>query len=245
MSGGPASSAFAGEGERDYASAGMRLKLRLAADVAAPNYYTDFLAEHLPEIPGGSALDLGTGSGVLALCLVKYRGARLALGLDVSAAAVACARGNATLNGAAGAVDFFQGDFRAWTGSEKFDLIVANPPQMPTPPGPAQGEAARRAAIDAGRDGRELLDAIAAWAPSRLAAGGRLLLAQAAFTDWDKTLLQLRREGLSAAVAATKEVIAGPLTAGRADYIEASGFRFRRGADGLRFDLAVLSGVKI
>ncbi len=80
--------------------------------------------EALAEVKGARVLDLGTGTGVLAIAAVKL-GAREVVAVDTEADAVAAASGNAALNGAAGAVKVVLGDVAAVKG-ERFDIALAN-----------------------------------------------------------------------------------------------------------------------
>ena len=76
--------------------------------------------------PCAAVLDMGTGSGVCALAAAA-RGARV-VAVDVSPAAVRCARLNALLNDLAERVDVREGDLFAPVGPERFDLVLFNPP---------------------------------------------------------------------------------------------------------------------
>lgn len=82
--------------------------------------------ERLPQ--GGRALDMGTGSGAIAVALAHTRTDAHVTALDVSAAALDMARANAASNGAA--VRFLQSDWFAALGEERFDLIASNPPYI-------------------------------------------------------------------------------------------------------------------
>lgn len=76
-----------------------------------------------PPPAGCSVLDVGCGSGVLALAALTL-GARSAIGLDIDPDALDNARENALLNGAGAAVQFVEQDFRTWTG--RADIVAAN-----------------------------------------------------------------------------------------------------------------------
>jgi len=75
---------------------------------------------------GAAVLDMGTGSGVCAL--VAARHARRVIAVDVSAAAVRCARLNAALNELEERIEVRQGDLFAPVAGERFDLVLFNPP---------------------------------------------------------------------------------------------------------------------
>lgn len=82
--------------------------------------------ERLPQ--DGRALDMGTGSGAIAVALAHTRSDAQVTALDVSAAALEVARTNAASNGAT--VRFLHSDWFAALDDERFDLIVSNPPYI-------------------------------------------------------------------------------------------------------------------
>jgi release factor glutamine methyltransferase len=80
----------------------------------------------------GRALDLGTGSGCVAIALARERPTWLVTGVDLDPAALGVARDNAVRLGAVPGVRFLAGDlFAAVPEGEPFDLVVANPPYVP------------------------------------------------------------------------------------------------------------------
>ena len=155
---------------------------RLAVDqrVLIPRPETEQLAELglAARAEGGSALDLGTGSGALAIALSLGRPGAAVTAVDLSPEALEVARANATALGAA--VTFLAGDLYAPLPPEqRFDVIVSNPPYLPTGElAGLQREVQRepRLALDGGADGLDLLRRVVAGAPARLATGGLLLL---------------------------------------------------------------------
>jgi release factor glutamine methyltransferase len=133
--------------------------------------------EHLPHNATRRVLDLGTGSGCIAISLALERPTARVVATDRSAAALHVARGNAQHLGARN-VEFCCGDWWAAAGSETFDLVVANPPYV------AQGDAhltqgdlrfEPAAALAAGTDGLADIRAIVAQAHAHLKPGAWLL----------------------------------------------------------------------
>lgn len=173
--------------------------------------------------PRAAVLDLGTGSGLLAVC-AALRGARDVTAVDVSRRAVWTARLNARLNGTR--VRGVRGDLFGAVGSRRFDAIVANPPYVPADSDERPRRGARRA-WDAGLTGRLLLDRICDEAPAHLRPGGFVLLVHSSVCDVDQTLERLRRGGLDAEVVARRRGPLGPLLRARVSALEARGLLAR------------------
>jgi release factor glutamine methyltransferase len=169
--------------------------------------------------PGDSVLDLCTGSGVLAVAAARA-GAGDVTAVDISARAVLAARANARLNGVR--VDARRGDLFDAVARRRFDVIVSNPPYVPSPRDrlPARGQAR---AWEAGRDGRALLDRICAQAPGHLRPGGSLLLVHSSVCGERQTLRALCDAGLVASVAARHRGPLGRLLSRRAPMLARRG----------------------
>jgi len=149
--------------------------------VLVPRPETELLAEAALEAfpPGGAALDLCTGSGVLGITLALERPGTRVVAADVSGDAVDVARANAARLGAS--IDVRQGDlFEAVAAVPfPFDVVVANPPYVPSGELPRLSREIQREprlALDGGPDGLSVIRRIVAEAPFRLAAGGTLLV---------------------------------------------------------------------
>jgi release factor glutamine methyltransferase len=127
-------------------------------------------------------LDLGTGSGAIALAIAHERPRALVLATDTSAAALAVARGNAQRLGLAN-VEFLASDWFAsvpanWHGAP-FDLVASNPPYVATSdPHLTDGDLRFEPAIalSPGGDGLDAIRRIVAGAPGRLVRGGTLVV---------------------------------------------------------------------
>lgn len=110
------------------------LSFKVNRDVLIPRPET----EHLVEKVIGSArgfeqqriVDVGTGSGAIAVALASHLPAARIHATDQSAAALNVARANATQNGVAERVRFHAGDLLAPVAGKLFDLIVSNPPYV-------------------------------------------------------------------------------------------------------------------
>ena len=120
------------------------------------------LASATVRTPAGSALDLGTGSGVQALHASRY--ARTVTATDVAPRALAMARATFALNGLD--VEVLDGPWLAPVAGRRFDLIVSNPPFVP---GPARVDYVYR---DSGQSGDDALAALVGALPDHLEPGG-------------------------------------------------------------------------
>ena len=171
------------------------------------------LAEMIAREPlaGADAVDLCTGSGVLAVTAGLAGGQVTAV--DVCRRAVATARWNLRRHDVRGRV--VRGALFEPLGERRYDAIVANPPYVPAARAASPSRGPRRA-WDAGRDGRIVLDRLCAEAPRRLRPGGRVLLVQSEVADVPRTLEQLADGGLAPEVVARRAVPFGPVMRRRA-----------------------------
>jgi len=128
-----------------------------------------------------TVLDLGTGSGCLPVFIAaKIPTARLTA-VDISPDSLSVARANAAAHGVAERIEFLAGDlFAPLAAGAQFDLIVSNPPYIPSAQiatlQPEVREFDPHAALDGGADGLDFYRRIAADAARFLRPGGRLML---------------------------------------------------------------------
>jgi release factor glutamine methyltransferase len=141
--------------------------------------------------PGSQALDVCTGSGVLALTAAQCGATTTAI--DVSRRALLTVRLNAIRSGLR--VRTLRGSTFTPVAGERFDLIVSNPPYVPSPRADVPRYGVSRA-WEAGHDGRIVLDALCDEAPDHLRPGGALLLVHSSLIGIDATFERLRRAGL-------------------------------------------------
>ena len=136
----------------------------------------DLALERLPAEAAARVLDLGTGSGAIAVTLGKARPRARVTAVDLDYAALEVARANAGRQGVS--VRFFCGDWFGALQGERFDLVVANPPYVAaTDPHLAQGDVRYepRRALVGGADGLDCIRAIVAAAGAHLEPGAWLL----------------------------------------------------------------------
>lgn len=163
------------------------LELAVNRHVLVPRPETELLAEGgweflatLDSQPA-TALDLGTGSGCLAIALAVKCATVQVAATDRSAEALAVARANAARHKVAERIQFFQGDgFAALPAEARFDLIVSNPPYIPSAEiavlQPEVRDYDPRLALDGGPDGLAFYRRLAAEAAAFLRPDGRLMV---------------------------------------------------------------------
>jgi release factor glutamine methyltransferase len=139
-------------------------------------------AKMLPDHP--RVLELGTGSGCVAVTLALMMPRAEVFATDISAAALAVARRNARRHGVDDRVRFMQGDLfepvARYAAERPFDLVISNPPYIPTGKLNGMGQAAAEnephLALDGGDDGLGFHHRIIAEAARYLAPGGEIYL---------------------------------------------------------------------
>ena len=170
--------------------------------VVPPTLYSLFLAEHIPEMDGATVVDLGTGSGILAI-VAKLQGAARVYVLDTNAMAVEVALANAERNAVAdGLVQLATGkSMLPLPAGEKVDMVICNPAQLPLP-APDRVDSA----FYAGADGRLMIDGVIREAPDRLLPLGRLLMTHNSLTDLPKSLRLMASHGLETRILAERTI---------------------------------------
>lgn len=163
-------------GAREFFS----LEFKVTPAVLIPRPETELLVEIALECVGAgsacSVLDLGTGSGCIAISIAKHRPRARVVAVDRSAVALAVARENSVRHGTSN-LELLQSDWFAALAAQRFDLIVANPPYIAArDPHLQRGDLPAEPidALVAGSDGLECIRAILAAAPRHLNPGGSL-----------------------------------------------------------------------
>ena len=156
------------------------IDLALNPDTLEPRPDTETVVEAvLKALPDPAAplrlLDLGTGTGCILLALLAELPQASGVGVDLSPNAVAAAADNAARNGLAGRARFRVGNWGEGL-AERFDVVVSNPPYIPSADiatlAPEVREHDPRRALDGGTDGLDAYRTIAAQLPGLLEPGG-------------------------------------------------------------------------
>lgn len=184
---------------------------------------------HSALVSGRRVLDLCTGSGFVAIAAAEM-GCAGVTAFDICPHAVRCCKDNAALAGVE--VEVREGSWLDAIDLAPFDVVVANPPYVPTPPvddsGSIGASAGPSSAWNAGADGRLILDPLCEAAPKLLCDGGSLLLVHSAIAGVQQSLDRLKWAGMEGEVVASKWIPFGPVMSARAKWLEDTG-RIPRG----------------
>ena len=169
-------------GHREFFS----LDFEVNRDVLIPRPETELLVMEALEAlkaaeVSGRVLDIGTGSGCIAIAIAHRAPTAAVTAVDISESALVVARRNAERHHVADRVSFLQGDlFAPLDAGEEFDVIVSNPPYVSTDDQTGLEQDVVRhephGALFAGRDGLDVIRRIIDTAPQHLRAGGSLFL---------------------------------------------------------------------
>jgi release factor glutamine methyltransferase len=159
------------------------LDFEVGPDVLIPRPETEFIVEETLALAGKDSspviMDIGTGSGCIAVALAhEIPGARL-IATDVSRHALEVARRNAVRHGVADRIRFVETSFIDGI-EETPDIIVSNPPYVPSLSQPGLTPEVRDyeppVAVFSGEDGLDALRSVLHCAAARLAPGGHLVM---------------------------------------------------------------------
>ena len=162
--------------EREFFS----LPLAVSPDVLIPRPETELLVElalaALASVPRPAVLDVGTGSGAIALAIKRARSDALVTATDLSDAALAVARNNAARLGLD--VRFVESNWFERLGGEAFDVVVSNPPYVRSADVTGALGFEPRLALDGGADGLDAYRALFAHATAHLRSRRGTLLVE-------------------------------------------------------------------
>jgi len=156
------------------------LTFRVGPAVLIPRPETELLVEFALERLGttGTLADVGTGSGCILTAALANAAQARGVGFDLSDAALSVAEANLRLNGVADRVRLVQGDLLTGAGADCFEVIVSNPPYIPSADvatlAPEVRDAEPLLALDGGSDGLENYRRLTVQAWRALRSGGWL-----------------------------------------------------------------------
>jgi len=163
------------------------LEIEVNNQVLIPRPETELLAEQgwkfLNTVQNGEPrfLDFGTGSGCIAIALCHFAPRARGVALDKSAGALALARTNAARNQVDPRIEFIESDrYSQLPEGTRFDLIISNPPYIPSGEISSLQEEVRKhdphSALDGGTDGLDFYRYLAGESAPYLKPGGRLMV---------------------------------------------------------------------
>jgi release factor glutamine methyltransferase len=171
-------------GHREFYS----LAFRVTPDVLIPRPETEFLviaaldlAKAFHQSDEIAVCDVGTGSGVIAVCLARHLPNCRVTAVDISPEALAVARFNVAKHDVADRIELLESDLlKSVPSDRRFDLILSNPPYVSQAEfdtlAPDVREYEPRDALIAGVSGTEVIEALLPQAAERLRPGGHLLV---------------------------------------------------------------------
>lgn len=190
------------------------LKIRTFGSVYEPDEDTFLLISALEkyDFRGKTVLEMGTGSGIIALLLAKT--AKKAAAVDINPEAVACAKSNAALNGISNAT-FIESDlFENVRG--KFDVIIFNPPYLPPEENPERTAIKAANCADCiskedlcwngGAEGRQAINRFIERAPQFLKRSGAIFMLESSLSNYRKTISYFKKCGFSCKIAGKKKL---------------------------------------
>ncbi len=161
------------------------LEFEVGSDVLVPRQDTEWVVTECltlaKAMTSPAILDVGTGSGCMAIAVAaQHKGARLTAS-DLSEPALVVARRNAAKHKLSERICFLHGDlFAPLPADERFDFILSNPPYIPRAQlerlAPEVRDREPRLALDGGEDGFAVIDRLIAEAPRHLRPGGFLIV---------------------------------------------------------------------
>lgn len=160
------------------------LPFHVTLDVLIPRPETEHTVEKVLELAAGTdalrIVDVGTGSGAIAITLAHQLPHAQVTAIDISRPALEIARQNADRNGVSNRVRFLEGDLLAPVAGESFDFVVSNPPYVPCADRPSLAVEVRdfepALALFAGEDGLAAYRRLIPAAYAVLAPGGCIAL---------------------------------------------------------------------
>lgn len=179
-----------------------QIVLNFRDDVGPASAYSLLLAENIPDLTGKTAVDLGTGSGILAI-VASLQGAAAVYLLDTYDRAISLALENGKRNGVADRLIHLPigAAMLPLPAGKKVDVILSNPAQLPLPQ-----QDRENSPFYAGPDGRSMIDALIVEAPTKLTPSGNLLMTHNSLANLNRSLAMLKSVGLRPRILAERSI---------------------------------------
>jgi len=118
-------------GEQEFYGLAFRVTSAVLIPRPETEHIVEAVLEEMKSLPAPSILDIGTGSGAIAIALAYHMPQARVTATDISPDALAIARKNAARHSLDNRIDFLQSDLFAALPNQSFDAIVSNPPYIP------------------------------------------------------------------------------------------------------------------
>ncbi len=175
----------------------------ICENVYEPAEDSFLFAENLGVKKESQVLDVGTGSGLLAI--VAAEKAASVVAVDFNPYAIRCAKDNSVLNNVDSKMVFIQSELLApFNEYAKFDLITFNAPYLPSAENEEDSWMVRSWA--GGVNGRQVIDQFILQAPLHLNENGRILLMQSTLANPDETIMKFEECNLKVKIKAEKKM---------------------------------------
>ncbi len=194
-------------GHREFYS----MRFRVTPDVLIPRPETELLVVRLldlvkqrpPGSPPPTIVDVGAGSGIIAICAAKNLPEARVAAIDVSPRALDVAKSNAADHGVAERIEWIESDLLSTTSDRKFDFIVSNPPYVSAAEYEKLPKTVRdyepRGALLAGDRGTEVIERLVPQAAEHLAPNGWMLMEISPMIEREATNLLAAQKTLTTA----------------------------------------------
>ncbi|MCE5214006.1 MAG: class I SAM-dependent methyltransferase [Methanobacterium sp.] len=177
------------------------IKYQTHPQVYQPAEDTYLLAENLQVEKRSMVLEIGTGTGIIAIIAAKE--AQMVTATDVNPYALDCAVKNIVTNKTFN-IELRKGNLFEPVEDEKFDLILFNTPYLPSDDNEKVYDELEKA-WNGGVDGREVIDIFIKDVKDHLNPGGKVQLVQSSLSDSEKTLEILKKQGFDASITAREK----------------------------------------
>ncbi len=175
------------------------MEFQTCQNVYEPAEDTFLLAENLKVKKTDKVLELGTGTGIIAIIISKI--ADIVVAVDINKYAVECARKNSVINHAN--IDIRLGDLFDPLKDEKFDTILFNTPYLPTNEDERVNDELE-AAWDGGVDGRVVINRFIEEVSEHLNPNGCVQLVQSSLSNVEETIGRLMEKGFQVSITASE-----------------------------------------
>mgnify|MGYP001209509819 CR=1 FL=1 len=175
------------------------LKIQTCKNVYAPAEDTFLLADNLKVKEGDEVLEIGTGTGIIAIIAAKKANVTAT---DINHYAIKCAEKNAKINNLK--IRILHGDLFEPVKGEKFDLILFNAPYLPSSDEDLTSEIIDKA-WDGGKTGRTIIDRFLKKVKTHLKKGGRIQIVQSSLSNIKKTMKKLEEMGFDVEITASEK----------------------------------------